>query len=105
MTDKELAVEIISRLNRLAENPDIAADLNKAIELRSPASRATIEHPTIQARNDGVGWLGILNGIVGIRETGCGYIAAKYSDDECLNFVGFVLTKQVDEATRHDHAE
>lgn len=53
MNDAELADEIIARLNKLIENPDIRSDIGRLIEKRIACSKATLEHPTLQAVEDG----------------------------------------------------
>ena len=108
MTDEELATELIMRLNRLCEDPAVREDVGKLLNTRIPCSEATAAHPSIQVHeSDGktpemlkrlfngfemplykgpvVGWLGILNGLVGtIPEgpmAGWGHIAAVFDDD------------------------
>lgn len=69
MTDKELAIEIIDRLNNLIKNDDVRKLFEHAIETRTIVSDSLLSHSTIQAwKVNGdycVGFLGLLNGIVG----------------------------------------
>jgi hypothetical protein len=97
MKDRELADEIIARLNKLIEHPDIRRDVAALIEQRVTCSQVTYEHPTIQASSALLGFLGLLNGLVGadpeLKDTrvGWGYITACY--DEAAELVRFELTK------------
>lgn len=98
ITNDELADNIILRLNGLVKDPDIREDIHELIEARQPCSTASAGHPTIQtvsdqseAANPLLGFLGILNGLVGAMpdgpKAGCGYIAAVYDDaDELTGF-------------------
>jgi hypothetical protein len=91
--DELLADTIIERLNRLLEDPYVRADIETLIETRVPCSKATLDHPTIQAvvvEENGtptIGLLGLLNGLVGVDprlvgpRRGWGYIAANFDDD------------------------
>jgi hypothetical protein len=109
-SDPRLADEIIARLNLLCHDPAIRADLGKLINMRIGCSKATQEHPTIQTSlpapipglcecgpygstgwcpicNPGpeVGFLGLLNGLVGAirgpgRLSGWGYVMAVFDD-------------------------
>lgn len=83
MKDTELADEIIARLNNLIQHSEVRQDVSKLIETRIPCSEATQNHPTIQA-GEGLGFLGLLNGIVGVipdgKKEGWGYITAKFDD-------------------------
>jgi hypothetical protein len=102
--DATLAQEIVNRLNALVmSNPEIRTDIGKLIDTRIAVSEATAGHPTIQAipiqekekSVYGLGFLGLLNGIVGVipqgRLFGLGYIAAVY--DEAGSLVRFRLTE------------
>jgi hypothetical protein len=101
-TRHDLADLIIERLNKLIENPDVRADIQRLIGDWVICSEATLDHPTIQASpplQDGLcecgafggpgcgfckprfGVLGLLNGLVGIippphAKAGHGYITA-----------------------------
>jgi hypothetical protein len=85
LNDAYLADVLIERLNGLIQNPAIREDIGKLIETRVPCSKETLDHPTIQAGDEGVGFLGILNGLVGTipegPKKGWGFIAAEFSDD------------------------
>lgn len=68
------------------------AVLPALLNFRVPCNQALADHPTVQvgATDHGyvVGLLGILNGIFGIREDGCGYLYANV-DDEGLRITHF----------------
>lgn len=98
MKDTDLADEIIARLNRLIEDPEIRADVEKLLGARVTCSMATMGHPAIQGqaldpramirvRHGAVapagllGFLGILNGLVGVvPESQRGHITAVFED-------------------------
>jgi hypothetical protein len=97
VNDEKLADEIIARLNMLIEDPAVCRDISRLIERRIPLdelSKNTLNHPTIQIP-EGLGVLGILNGLVGVIPDGprknWGYISAEFDDDG--NLVGFGRTK------------
>lgn len=95
MTDQELADEIIKRLNKLCEDPDVRADIGRLIETRIPVSRAAAEHPDIQMYDGKLGFLGLLNGLIGVRpHNGMGYIAARFNE-EAMGFNGFQLARML----------
>lgn len=91
MEDKELATEIIRRLNGLlADDPEVGVALGKLIKARVPIAEVLRDHPTIQVMGDvnpiEVGFLGMLNGIVGAipsgkRRGGWGYVMAIVEED------------------------
>jgi len=88
MNDAYLAEEIIQRLNRLIQDPNVRDDIGKLLEVRVNASPETCNHPTIQVQSDLLGTLGLLNGIVGSINSGSkqgwGYIAAVFDDNGVL---------------------
>lgn len=95
MNNADLADEIIARLNKLIEDPKVRADVGKLIETRIRCSEETRNHPTIQAGWDDVegspphvGFLGVLNGLVGTIGEGrlakWGFISAVFDDDKNL---------------------
>lgn len=96
MTDQELGQEIINRLNKLIEDPEVKTLLEQLIHNRVNVSERLADHPTVQVGkvSDGVqdywqvGLLGLLNGIVGVKPNHWGYIAARYDTDtnEFLHF-------------------
>lgn len=102
--DALLAEEIVRRLNKLIEDKDVRKDLCRLIETRVPCTKKTLEHSTIQA-NAGpdtprVGFLGMLNGIVGVilegpRE-GYGYITATFDGPDDSRLTGFHRTSNVE---------
>jgi hypothetical protein len=102
-TDLELATTLTERLNALILNDNICKDVAKLIETRVLASQTTAEHPSIQVEKawqgphvvgpkaSALGFLGLLNGIVGTipdgPNAGQGYIKAVFNDkDELLRF-------------------
>lgn len=96
MTDTELADALIARLNEIIADPEVRADVHRLLGARVPCRQPTIDHPSIQAHIvDGedptIGFLGLLNGIVGTmpngKRAGWGYIAAVFDDqDQLLRF-------------------
>ncbi len=97
MSDAELADVLIERLNRpMAEIPAAGDFLYRLMRTTVLVeSRAALEHPTLQVwacEGDTVciGWIGLLNGIVGgINEgprKGWGYIAAVSEDGVVSKF-------------------
>lgn len=103
MNDRDLALEIIARLNKLCEDPGVRKFIGELAETRINVPPGVENHSTIQVNkvNDGVqdyhqaGFLGLLNGIVGVFPDGeyqdWGYIAAMFSD-ETGELEGFMLT-------------
>jgi hypothetical protein len=113
-----LADELIKRLNALCHNSDVRKDISKLIDARVVCSEATLNHPTIQASGPDrnglcecgayggpgcslckpqVGFLGVLNGLVGtIGGTGpralWGLITADCEDDGTI--IRFQRTKE-----------
>lgn len=88
--------EIIKVLNdAFTLDPAAVQDL---ISTRFPCNQKLRDHETIQVHaygdssmnNPKVGFLGMLNGLIGIDQNGSGAIAAKYNDDKELT--GFVMT-------------
>lgn len=84
-----LADSLITRLNKMIEDPAVRLDIERLIEHRiEPVSQATIDHPTLQPYKDarsgrtGLGFLGLLNGLVGVLpegpRKGWGLITAHY---------------------------
>jgi hypothetical protein len=85
MINSDLADEIIKRLNLLINDPNIKNDIEKLINTRIKVSSETCNHSTIQVDVGSLGFLGLLNGIVGTLEHGSkqgwGYISAEFDDD------------------------
>lgn len=82
--------KVIETLNRIHEvDPTVLPAL---IEFRVPCNDALAGDPTIQVgqrrEEDGweVGFLGILNGVLGIREDGWGHVTAHYSAGKLTHF-------------------
>lgn len=82
---QNLADHFIRLLNKMVDADREA--MEKLVETRVPCNQAMVDHPTVQVSNGAVGMLGILNGLVGVRDDGYGYVAAVFDDDEKL--VGF----------------
>lgn len=89
ISDSELADTVIDRLNAIIMDPSVRQDVKKLIETRVIAGAATAAHPSIivQKNDDGhdvLGFLGLLNGVVGTisdgRLKGLGYVAAVFDD-------------------------
>lgn len=97
--DIDLANEIITRLNELIEDPDVAKDISAIIENRIVVSNATMEHPTIQVQGEKLGFLGLLNGILGTIHTGkyqgYGYITASYDEDGIITKFSNTMDKLI----------
>lgn len=91
MKDLELAKELVSRLNLMINNPEAREFVQRLIETRIDGA-AVVQHPTIQV--DGltneVGFLGLLNGLVGVKSDQWGYIAIEFDTQSC-NLVRFVV--------------
>ena len=84
-TDKELAEEIIGRLNELIASPSgcIKDDVEELIWARIDASDETCEHPTIVVTDsDKLGFLGLLNGIVETPKS--------INENEDLNSIAYI---------------
>ena len=97
MDNRELADEMIKRLNDLVVgNPEVAYSITQLIETKVNVPETVADHPTIQVTqlNDGlddffqVGFLGVLNGLVGVIEDGpkkdWGFITAVYDEGGTL---------------------
>lgn len=97
--DESLAEELILRLNELLKDEKVRYDISALIQKRIPCSKETVKHPLIQTlyvdddSPGGTGWdefgfLGLLNGLVGIEEErGAGYISAEFDDkNELVRF-------------------
>ena len=99
MTQREQAQLIVDRLNDMMLYD--AEAMHKLCETRVPCNQALTDHPTVQVLDaqDGtppkVGMLGVLNGLVGTRSTGGGYIAGNY-DDETGQLLEFQVLDDVD---------
>ena len=84
-------VEMLNEIHRL--DPTV---MPKLIAFRVPCNEALANHPSVQVgvakENLGtpeqyiVGFLGILNGIFGVREDGYGFIGAEYDGKNLLLF-------------------
>jgi len=75
--------DVIHVLNDMVHlDPEAAYRL---VETRYPCNTELSNHPTIQVREeDGkpvVGFLGVLNGVLGADERGVGYVCAEFDDD------------------------
>ena len=108
MKDEELADEIIARLNKLCEDPEVLLTIGRLLDQRVLASKEILDHPTLQFSDMahpsqmGLGFIGLLNGLVGTIQSGkfeCwGFICACWDgegDISCVpeNFVGFGRTE------------
>lgn len=106
ISDRQLAEELVTRLNKLIEDPAVKQLIGRLIETRVEVQPSVAEHSTIQTVKvhfgtedllsiqvweDHVGFLGLLNGIVGVIPDGdhahWGYITSRFDDSgELLNF-------------------
>jgi phenylpyruvate tautomerase PptA (4-oxalocrotonate tautomerase family) len=89
-----LAKDVVDYLNELMGiDPAL---LHALIETRLPCSQALSDHPTAQAGGTvgapTMGLLGILNGLVGVREDHYGYITAVYEEADKL--ASFTVTPE-----------
>lgn len=92
MTDTELAAEVVARLNALVANPRIREDVGRRLRLRAPCGPETSNHPTIQVRGEtwgpcDFGFLGLLNGIVGVGPDGQGLVSAIFDGPALKGFI------------------
>jgi len=93
---KALAVDVIAYLNEL-----VAADpeaMHTLVESRVVVNEDLTNHPTAQviptpSGHYELGLLGVVNGIVGIREDGWGYIVGCF-DDDTGRLLSFDLTEK-----------
>ena len=77
MKNEDLASELVERLNKMIEDPDIRKDVSALLRQEVITNEATLVHPAIQVGSLGsLRFLGLLNGIVGVKEDGEGYICA-----------------------------
>lgn len=94
--DIEIARKIIDFLNRLIEIDKDAVEA--LIGTRVPCNRAMQDHPTVQVAGTlecpEVGFLGIINGLCGIKPNGYALIVAHYEDGPILDH--FELDVSVD---------
>lgn len=84
--DVDLAREIVERLNALVSDEATRVAVQSLISERVRVDDAFAEsHPTIQCSGDSeLGFLGLLNGIIGARQNGWGFVAAEFDDNERL---------------------
>jgi hypothetical protein len=83
MDDKKLAKELVNRMNELLKDDAAHELLQRMLSVLFDVTDEVAHHPTIQvSQEDTVGFLGMLNGVVGIRPDGYGHITAVY-DDNC----------------------
>lgn len=90
--DAVLADELIARLNSIVVDGAVRDDVAALIAQRIACSSQTALHRTIQVgQSSKLGFLGLLNGIVGIipsgDKEGWGYIAANYEHEQLIGFV------------------
>ena len=87
MTDAELADVLIERLNSIISDPKVREDIGRLIEERILVGEMTAAHPSVQiqqnaAGDDVLGFLGLLNGVVGTisdgKRKGWGFVAAVF---------------------------
>jgi hypothetical protein len=87
--------EVIDFMNGLVALDHDA--IESLIDKRVVCNKDLSDHPTVQIGANGVGLLGILNGLCGTitggKYDGWGFIAANYDDDD--NLTGFQLTNKL----------
>lgn len=99
-----VADEMIRRLNVLIEQDEsVRRDVGHLIESRVPCSDAVGDHPTIQVsigadQKPSVGFLGLLNGLIGAigpghKRAGWGHVAMRVGDDGTI--ARFVRTEEI----------
>ena len=99
MSDGDLADVVITRLNAiLSSSEEVRSDIERLVETRIPCSPGTLAHPTIQAVGNPsggftIGFLGLLNGLVGVRPDSTGHIAAEFGDSPDGRLERFVRTR------------
>ena len=89
ITDTDLADELIRRLNVLVVELEVRDAIEKLIDNRVEVGPKVVDHPTIQVLfPNRLGFLGLLNGIVGADADRWGYIAGNYDEDtkKLINF-------------------
>lgn len=95
--DLVLARSLVDRLNGLIVDPAIRRDVSALLRVRVECSPAAETHPTIQASR-GLGFLGLLNGAVGVFKggprDGWGLVAALV-DEHTGEVQRFALTHEV----------
>jgi hypothetical protein len=83
-TKQKLAAEIVDYLNEILRVDPQA--ITALIDNRIACNQELSDHPTLQVSgtvgSPTVGLLGIINGLVGVRADGWGYITAVYDDEE-----------------------
>ena len=79
MNDIDVSKRIIKTLNEALKLDKSA--VVELLETRVPCNEDLANHPTIQVTHENkVGLLDILNGIVGVKSNGWGYITAVFKD-------------------------
>lgn len=62
--------------------------IRRLFAVRTPCNESLAAHPAVHASAySDVGFVGLLNGLFGVDEAGCGFVAAQY--DESGDIVGF----------------
>ena len=81
-------LDVIDLLNEALKLDSKA--ISDLIAYHAPCNESLGNHPTIQVAPEGVGMLGILNGLFGVSDRGWGSIAVVVEDDGTV--VGFEET-------------
>jgi hypothetical protein len=76
--NEDQAKQLVTFLNTLVEGD--REGLTKLFFLHVPCNDFISSHPTIQVGNDGVGVLGVLNGLFGVNEYNYGCIVMHIND-------------------------
>ncbi len=85
--DTQLADRIIDHLNDAVLHDRDAMEF--LMRFYTPCNESLAKHPTIQVKryednSHTVGWLGVINGLCGVDENGCGLIAAYIDENDKL---------------------
>lgn len=98
MITLDSTIEFLNGL--LAYDRQAVTDLLNA---RVTANQAMVDHPTVQAGENDIGFLGVLNGLFGLNEAGLGHITANLdhgviknfcrTDEQAVRYEGISLVK------------
>lgn len=100
----QLAEEVIQYLNDMLW-VDLHA-LRRLLEFRTPCNDAMSKHDTCQVGEvdgeDNVSALGLINGLIGARPDGWGYVTAVYNDHEHGRIERFQLTQRESDSAERE---
>lgn len=80
---------VIDFLNKVMDTDKEA--MERLVTQRIECNEAMAKHPTIQVRKVSdkeykLGFIGLLNGLFGVDEKGCGHISAVFDDGKLIKF-------------------